>query len=107
MPNENRSERSACSGLMYRGVPITTPGLVSACVRVSLEAPSAAAFASIRASPKSSTSGLMSRWRMPMECASAGASAACTARSTSSPMGNGPAASRAPKVGPSTYSIAR
>ena len=102
-----------CSGLMYSGVPITSPVFVTFC------ASTPAAFAM----PKSTTftqsdpsrnfasmmlSGLRSRWTIPMSCATESASA--TWRTISPARSGGSAPSRARmsvSFSPSTYSIAR
>ncbi len=102
----------ACSGLMYRAVPISTPTLVSpigasgGCVRLGSR-PSPVALAS----PKSSTfrrasgvilmlAGLRSRCTIPRSCAASSASVSCAARSSTSAIGRPRRAPGAPDGSP-------
>src|SRR6185503_3335490 len=67
----------ACSGAMYSGVPIATPGLVSWRSRPALRAMPKSSTLTKSALPSRETrktfSGLRSRWTTPAECAAASA----------------------------------
>ena len=108
---ESRRSPRACSGLIYAGVPVTTPSPVAGGMRASR-----GSGASALARPKSSTftvpaavslmlPGLRSRWTMPLSCAASSASAIWRANSSATSSGKGPPESQSANVGPAMSSI--